>query len=439
MHKRASVLASAFAIALVGLGTAVVPATSAGAVTKVYVSQLPPNPKVARGCANAQYSSVQSAVSAATSGTVIAVCAGTYHEQVVVSTSYLTIQDIGSVVVQPTTATTNATDTDTGQPIVALFDVTPGTQAIKVSGITFDGSQIQSSVDGCSTDLVGILYQASTAGNTSGSILSNTVENVTPSNVGCGSGLGIFVQSGPSGTATASLKIQKNHVSGYGKNGITCSDLGTNCTISSNVVSTTSTAQLAQNGIQIGFGAVGSVKANSVSGNDWTAYAGDTNPQPQSDYGAGILLYGAGINASGITTVSIPVASNTLTDNQIGVEVVDSASTVGGNNITETGSGIPDSIGIYGVACDAYCGYFNDVNGASLASTAALLQRVSLVSDKIDFGATPSGSDGIWLGDNSWSGGGGYAAPSGSESYKLIYLSIANVATPELIGGGAVK
>jgi len=92
-------------------------------------------------------------------------------------------------------------------------------------------------------------------------------------------------------------------------------------------------------------GAVGPITYNTITGNFWTAYASDTNPQPQSDYSAGILLYGAGINASGAATKSTSVSKNTLSNNQMGVQVVDSDASVVKNAITESSPGIPDSIG----------------------------------------------------------------------------------------------
>ena len=189
------------------------------------------------------------------------------------------------------------------------------------------------------------------------------------------------------------------------------------CTVSNNTITSAPTAALAQNGIQIGFGAHGSVTCpTSSSGNVWTAYATDTNPEVQSDFAAGVLLYGAGLNSSGITTNSTSVASNTLNGNQIGVEVVDSAAVVQFNAITEASPGLTDSIGVFGVGCDAYCLYFTDhPGGATLNTVASSSQAISVHSNTINFTSTPAGSYGIWLGDNSWAAAPGYSGPAGHE------------------------
>ncbi len=391
-------------------------------------------------CSSPGFTSIQGAVNAARTGTTIVVCAGTYAEQVVIGTPNLTIVTQGSATLQPTTATVNAADTDTSQPIVALILVKPGAKNVKISGLTVDGSLIESSaVFGTCNNvgLAGVLYQAGAGGDVSGVLKGLKVENFNPTNAGCGNGLGIFAQAGTSGSAHDNLVIQNSKVSGYGKNGITCSDVGTVCRILRNTITTSPTSLVAQNGVQMGFGAVGQILSNKVSGNDWTAYQTDTNPQRQSDYGAGILLYGAGISNAGATSGNTTVNKNALQDNQIGVEVVDSDAALTSNHITETSPGLPDSIGVYGVGCDAYCGYFNANNNQSLTNTAAMGQTVSLTNNRIDFVGDPAGSYGIWMGDDSWTGGGGYYGPAGSEAVHLVNNSTKNVDNKVVIGGGA--
>ncbi len=388
-------------------------------------------------CSSPGFTSIQGAVNAARTGGTIVVCAGTYAEQVKILTPNLTIVTQGAATLQPTTATVNAADTDTSGPIVALIAVEPGAKNVKISGLTVDGSLVESSVNGCADDLVGVLYQAGASGDVSGVLKGLDVKNLTPTNSGCGAGLGILVQAGTTGSASANLVIQSNKVSGYGKNGVTCGDVGTVCRILRNTITTSPTSLVAQNGVQMGFGADGQILANKVSGNDWTAYQSDTNPQPQSDYGAGILLYGAGITNAGATSGNTTVNKNALQDNQIGVEVVDSAASLTANHITETSPGLPDSIGIYGVGCDAYCGYFNANNGQSLTNTAAMGQAVALTNNRIDFVGNPAGSYGIWMGDDDWTGGGGFYAPAGSEAVHLVNNSTKNVHNKVVIGGGA--
>lgn len=187
----------------------------------------------------------------------------------------------------------------------------------------------------------------------------------------------------------------------------------------------------------MGFGAVGPITSNTISGNYWTASAGDTNPEVQSDYASGILLYGAGINASGATTTRISVQRNSLANNQIGIEVVDSDALLARNSITETRPGIPGSVGIFGVGCDSYCGYFKADNGQTLTATAAANQAVRITRNTINFSGSPSGSYGIWLGDNNWVGNSSYYPPAGHESARLSGNSVSGASTSLKIGGGA--
>lgn len=430
--RRTLLLSTCLAVVL----TLAVAASPAYAVSgKLYVGKSPVNP-IDKNCASPGYSSVQAAVNVAHPHTTIVVCAGVYAEQVTVGKSNLTITAQGRAVIRPSSAVANATDEDSSQPIVAIVDVEPGAHHVNLSGLTMDGSTIAASVNGCSDNLVGVLYQGETH-SVSGTLSGLTVEHTTPSNSGCGAGLGIFVQAGSTGVGTASVSITRAHVSGYGKNGVTCIDVGVTCGVSRSTISSAPTSLVAQNGIQVGFGAVGTVTHDTITGNDWTAYGSDTNPQVQSDFAAGILLYGAGINAAGAATTSISVNDNTLRNNQIGLEIVDSKASASGNKITESGAGLPDSIGIYGLGCDDYCGYFNDNDGHSLTSTASSGQLVTLGHDTINFHSSPSGSYGIWLGDNSWSAQPGYYGPAGSETVHLSVDTESNVATHVVIGGGA--
>ncbi len=240
--------------------------------------------------------------------------------------------------------------------------------------------------------------------------------------------------------STAKVTVHQNSVSGYGKDGITCGDIGASCSITANTITTTPTADVAQNGIQVGFGATATINANYVTGNDWTAYGSDSsNPEVQSDFASGVLLYAAGVNSAGAAKTSIAVGGNTLKGNQIGVEVVDSEADVANNSITETASGaLPDSIGVFGVGCDDYCGYFSDhPGGAALNTKASATQAITVFHNTVNFSSTPPGSYGIWLGDNSWTGNASYYAPAGHEVPSVSQNNISNVATPETIAGGA--
>jgi nitrous oxidase accessory protein NosD len=153
--------------------------------------------------------------------------------------------------------------------------------------------------------LIGILYQ-----NSSGSIEHNAVRNakLSASLNGCQSGDAIVVQS--LGVETSKVNINDNSVHDFQKNGITGNELGTEVTITNNVVTGLGpTTGAAQNGIQIGFGAKGSVMQNTVSDNVWSPC---------------VSLQNCAFNATGILIFKsddVRVESNSVMTNQIGIYV----------------------------------------------------------------------------------------------------------------------
>ena len=107
---------------------------------------------------------------------------------------------------------------------------------------------------------MGVYYR-----NSSGDIDNLAVKNIklAPADFGCQSGLGIFVQSGNG--RRSRVDISDSSVHDYQKNGITANEAGTEVNISGNTVTGIGpTPQIAQNGIQLAFGAKGTVEGNSV-------------------------------------------------------------------------------------------------------------------------------------------------------------------------------
>jgi hypothetical protein len=199
----------------------------------------------------------------------------------------------------------------------SLFDAAPiatallvaGTTGVTISGLTVDGAN--NGVTQCAPDLIGISFQ-----NASGELARIAVRNfkLAASLNGCQSGTGIFVQSGNGGVS----KVEIDHctVHDFQKNGITADEIGTVTVIRRNVVTGIgSTAGAAQNGVQIGFGAAGSILDNVVTNNLWapcTAIATCTTVATnilvtQSD---GVEVSG---NTAGISQVNIFVDGNDAT------------------------------------------------------------------------------------------------------------------------------
>jgi hypothetical protein len=196
------------------------------------------------------------------------------------------------------------------------------------------GGNVTSELDatGCN---IGVYYDNTTSGNVTGAnihganyfgvVVNGDVGavsvNVTGSTIhdigeapltGQGSQHGNAIYYRALGAGTASGTISGNTVTNYQKNGIT-----TNGSVSVTTTNNTVTGQgpvnwIAQNGIQVGYGAKATVSGNTVSGN---AYTGANQASS-----AGILVVGGSCFGPGLAyTVNLSITKNTLTQNDVGV------------------------------------------------------------------------------------------------------------------------
>ena len=249
------------------------------------------------------YTTINAAVTAAPVGSTIRVCPGTYPEQVTINKS-LTLLGIASgtsdapVVVVPTTGLVQNGLDIFSQPVAAQIFV-QGAALVTISHLTVDGSG--NGLSGCGVDPIGIYYQ-----NSSGTITANAVRNqlMDPADQGCQVGLAINVESN---AGALPVTISNNSVRNYDKNGITASgpgdgNPGPSVKVTGNtVIGIGATPVIAQNGIQIGYGATGSVTSNNVADDIYTG----------SFYGSsGILIYAS----NGVT-----VTGNTVESTQYGI------------------------------------------------------------------------------------------------------------------------
>jgi hypothetical protein len=255
------------------------------------------------------FPTIQQALNATPPGAVIDVCPGFYPEQILVYQA-VTLKGISSggqgaaVITVPTGGLAqNASSLSTGNPIAAQVLV-QASSSVTITNMTVDGAN--NGLNGCSPNPIGIYYQ-----NSSGTISHNSVLNqvlVGSDLIGCQAGLGIFVQSGNGGSST--VAITSNNVANYQKNGITGNELGTSVTITSNdVIGQGPTTGAAENSIQIGFGASGSVTTNTVGSDIWAPDVfGDTG-----NAAAGILVY---------SSSNVAIKSNNVSNTQFGIAVV---------------------------------------------------------------------------------------------------------------------
>jgi len=330
------------------------------------------------------FTTIQAAVNGASSGGTVYVCPGTYPEQVTITKPLrlmgvqVTAGTLDAPVIVPPVGGIVANGFDIfSNPVAAQIFVASSTGTVTVSRLTVDGTG--NDLAGCVlTTLEGIYFQ-----NTSGTISDNAVRNQYQSDYadfgGCQNGLAINVESAASGNT---VTVNANSVRAYQKNGITATGaatgpgaLGPHVTISNNyIVGLAATALnwpktgAAENGVQIGFGATGSVSGNIVIDDIW---AQDTYTD-SGDAASGILVYASpGITVSnnevgstqfGIVTVTDatygPADTTMITGNKVagtqifdGIDVCSSSNTVHANTVF----GSTDS----GIHVDSTCGSGN--------------------------------------------------------------------------------
>jgi parallel beta-helix repeat protein len=212
-------------------------------------------------CPKAGFTRIQDAVNAASPGDEIRICKGTYVEQVTIDKALDIDADSGAVLM-PTAMKANTSSLFDASPIAAALLVTAAT-SVSISGLTVDGAH--GGISECTPDLIGIFFR-----NASGEVDRVAVRNFKLSAAlnGCQSGTAIFVQSGSGGISE--VRIHRSSIHDFQKNGITANEIGTTVAIDANAVTGLGpTRGAAQNGIQIGFGAGGSITNNSVSNNVW--------------------------------------------------------------------------------------------------------------------------------------------------------------------------
>jgi len=212
-------------------------------------------------CPNAAFTHIQDAVDAASPGDEIHICKGTYAEQVTIRKP-LDIDADNGAVLMPSAMQANTKSLFDAAPIATALLVAD-TTGVSISGLIVDGAN--NGISACAPDLIGISFQ-----NASGGLDHIAVRNfkLATSLNGCQSGTGIFVQSGNGGTST--VEIDHCTVHDFQKNGITADEKGTVTIIRRNVVTGLGpTTGAAQNGVQIGFGAAGSIADNVVTNNVW--------------------------------------------------------------------------------------------------------------------------------------------------------------------------
>jgi parallel beta-helix repeat protein len=188
-----------------------------------------------------------------------------------------------------------------GFPVDAQIFINNGAN-VTLSNLTLDGRG--NGVSTCGTELMGIYFQ-----NASGTVTQSAVLNeILPTGyTGCQAGEGIFAESN---TGNWTVAVSNTIVENFQKNGITGNGAGTILNASNNtIIGVGPTNGAAQNGVQIAFGAAGTITSNTVANEVW----GPDTHQDSGDAASGILVYGS---------TGIHITSNQVTNTQYGIVVV---------------------------------------------------------------------------------------------------------------------
>jgi hypothetical protein len=269
---------------------------SASAATG-WVSTLPVSAPY-NSCSHPGYAHIAEAVAAPVS--TVKVCPGTYQEQLQITRAVKLIGE-GTVIVElpaspapATTACDSALEAATGEGPVEDGISICGAFTVTISHITIDAAWPSGT---CNDNLYGLNVGGGAVVKMSESAV--TAAGAQPIN-GCQGGVGIEIGThvtSPEEAAKVSLK--EVSVAGYQKAGIDIDGADSVATLADvTVTGAGSTPEIAQDGIQVGYGGKASIRSSMVEDNEY---------EPETAAATGVLLYGA---AAGTTLETTTIAHN---------------------------------------------------------------------------------------------------------------------------------
>jgi hypothetical protein len=266
-------------------------------------------------CPNADFPTIQAAVTAAGPGDTVTVCPGTYTEQVRVPAGKdgLNLQSekpLQAVIKFPMVT----------MPPNSLVEVSTS-QDVTIRGFTITGPYTDGGCVGGPLAHIGV--RVDTGGDAT--IRDNHITQIrdaSAGNDGCQDGIAVLVGRSSQGT-TGSADIDHNLIDFYQKNGPTIDNTGSSATVEDNTINGGGVSNIiARNGIQVGRGAKADVRNNEIFGNEFVG-AMDT---PDDSDATGVLVFSE--------TGGVLVRNNLAYNNDLGIDVGTASGLQISNNFT---------------------------------------------------------------------------------------------------------
>lgn len=258
-------------------------------------------------CQNPGYGSVQAALSGPS--TTVHVCVGTYVEQLEIKHAVKIEGESGVLVQLPSSPATasSACAAPGEQDLLAICTNSPG-EKVRILDVTFEAYWPAGT---CNDNLYGV----NAGGGSDLELIDSTMHGAGAKPVnGCQGGVGVEI-GGQTNDPTATATLTGDQVSGYQKDGIAVGGSGSHATIKRVTVTGAGLAPIAQNGIQVGFGATAKISEATISGSECNSLevpsCGNASYLQLEEDGAGVLFYEEGAGSS--------VEKSTIDGNDLGV------------------------------------------------------------------------------------------------------------------------
>lgn len=266
-------------------------------------------------CPNADYPTIQAAVTAAGPGDTVMVCPGTYTEQVRIPAGKdgLTLaseKPLQAVIQFPPVTT----------PPNSLVEVSES-QDVTIRGFTITGPYTDAGCEPPTATHYGVRVDSGGEATIRDNHITQ-IRDANPALGGCQDGVAVLVGRAFEAT-TGSADIGHNLIDFYQKNGPTIDNTGSSATVEDNAINGGGLSDvIARNGIQVSRGATAEVRNNEVFGNEFVAAA----DEPDFNDATGVLLFEV--------TGGVLVRNNVAYNNDLGIDAATTSGVQISNNFT---------------------------------------------------------------------------------------------------------